>query len=85
MVNLAGVQSRVLIVDDDPEMLEALDLVFSASGHGCELARNAATALEVVARQTLDVVVSDVRMEGMSGLELLDRVSGRRTLHCPSS
>jgi two-component system response regulator HydG len=74
MVNIAGVQSRVLIVDDDPEMLEALDLVFSASGHGCELAPNAATALEVVARQTLDVVVSDVRMEGMSGLELLDRV-----------
>jgi len=37
MVMIAGVESRVLVVDDDPEMLEALDLVFSASGHGCEL------------------------------------------------
>jgi len=65
-------QSRVLIVDDDPEMRDALELVFSADGHGCEVAADATTALEIVDRQTLDVVVSDVRMDGMSGLELLD-------------
>jgi two-component system response regulator HydG len=67
-------QSRVLIVDDDAEMREALELVFSADGHGCELAADATTALAIVERQTLDVVISDVRMEGMDGLQLLDRV-----------
>jgi two-component system response regulator HydG len=65
--------SRVLIVDDDAEMREALAGVFSADGHGCELAGDAIAALEVVDRQTFDVVVCDVVMEGMSGLELLDR------------
>jgi two-component system, NtrC family, response regulator HydG len=66
--------SRLLIVDDDAEMREALDAVLSGSGHGCELAADAATALEIVERETFDLVISDIRMEGMDGLELLDRV-----------
>jgi len=66
--------ARVLIVDDDAEMREALELVCSVDGYGCQLAPDAATALEIVDRQTFDVVISDVRMDGMSGLELLDRV-----------
>jgi two-component system response regulator HydG len=67
-------KSRVLIVDDDAEMRDALEMVFSADGHGCELAADAIAALEIVDRQTFDVVVCDVVMDGMSGLELLDRV-----------
>jgi two-component system response regulator HydG len=66
--------SRVLIVEDDAEMRGALGGVFSADAHECELAANAMAALEIVNRQTLDVVISDVVMDGMSGLELLDRV-----------
>jgi len=67
-------QSRVLVVDDDAEMRLALGLVFSAAGHTCEVVGDAIAALEVVDRQTFDVVVSDVVMEGMNGLELLDRI-----------
>jgi two-component system response regulator HydG len=67
-------QSRVLIVDDDAEMREALEGVFSADGHGCEVAADGLAALEIVDRQTFDVVICDVVMDGMSGLELLDRV-----------
>jgi two-component system response regulator HydG len=69
-----AMQSRVLIVDDDAAMREALELVFAADGHGCQLAADATTALSIVEQQTLDVVVSDIRMDGMDGLELLDRV-----------
>jgi DNA-binding NtrC family response regulator len=61
-------QSRVLIVDDDREMREALGVLFSGEGHACELVADAAAALEVVDRQTFDVVISDVRMDGMNGL-----------------
>jgi two-component system response regulator HydG len=66
--------SRVLIVDDDVEMREAVAGLFSVDGHGCELAGDAIAALEVVDRQTFDAVICDVAMEGMNGLELLDRV-----------
>ncbi len=67
-------QSRVLIVDDDAEMREALEMVFSADGHGCEVAADAFAALTIVDRQAFDVVICDIVMDGMSGLDLLDRV-----------
>src|SRR5579859_3314392 len=70
--------SRVLIVDDDAEMREALGEVVSSDGHGCELAADAIAALEIVDRQALDVVICDVVMDGMSGLELLDRLKRTR-------
>jgi two-component system, NtrC family, response regulator HydG len=67
-------QQRVLIVDDDFHMREALGMLFSGNGYACELAPDAVSALEIFERQSFDVVISDVRMSGMNGLELLDRV-----------
>ncbi len=69
--------ARVLVVDDDPDSREALGLVFAGDSGTCELVGSAADALEVLAQGAFDVVVCDVRMDGMNGLELLDRV--RRT------
>jgi two-component system, NtrC family, response regulator HydG len=66
--------ARVLVVDDDAEMREAMGAFLSSQGHRCELAADAASALGVIERSNLDAVICDVRMEGMSGLELLDRV-----------
>jgi two-component system response regulator HydG len=68
------VLSRLLIVDDDRDMREALGELFTGEGLTCELTGDAATALEMVDRSTFDVVVSDVRMEGMDGLDMLDRL-----------
>jgi two-component system, NtrC family, response regulator HydG len=69
--------SRLLIVEDDREMREGLGTFFSNAGLTCELAANAVSALEIVDVKTFDVVICDIRMEGMTGLELLDRL--RRT------
>ncbi len=71
-------QSRLLIVDDDHETREGLGRLFSGAGHACELAPDAASALERIDRQTFDAVVSDIVMGGMNGLELLDRLKVRR-------
>src|SRR5580658_2818382 len=70
----SGMNARVLIVDDDPEWREALRLVFSGDAAACELAPSAPAALDLLAQGDFDVVICDVRMEGMDGLELLDRV-----------
>ncbi len=72
----AAISGRVLIVDDDLDWREALALVISGDGATCELVGSATEALDVLARETFDVVVCDVRMAGMNGLELLDRVKG---------
>jgi two-component system, NtrC family, response regulator HydG len=67
-------RSRILIVDDDAEIRDTIALFFSGQGHECELAATASGALGVVERQSLDAVICDVRMDGMNGFELLDRV-----------
>jgi two-component system response regulator HydG len=65
---------RILIVDDDEETREALEMCFAGEGNECELAADATAALGLVERVNLDAVICDVRMNGMSGLDLLDRV-----------
>jgi two-component system response regulator HydG len=66
--------SHLLIVDDDPTTREGLGSLFSGEGHTCQLAADATSALRLIEQQAFDAVVSDVVMEGMNGLELLDRV-----------
>jgi two-component system response regulator HydG len=67
-------QARVLIVDDDRDMREALEVSVAADGYDCAVVENAADALAIVERQTFDVIICDVLMDGMSGLDLLDRL-----------
>ncbi len=66
--------SRLLIVEDDANFRESLSRLFSDAGYACELAGDAAAALELAGGQTFDAVVSDVLMPGMNGLELLDQL-----------
>lgn len=68
----------VLIVDDEPRILSALHRTLRREGYELLTAETAERALEVVERTAIDCVLSDHRMPGMSGLELLERVASRR-------
>jgi len=70
----AAARSRLLIVDDDIGTRETLATIFSGDGLDCELAADADAALALVERLPFDAVICDVRMDGLSGFELLDRV-----------
>ncbi|MDP9002342.1 MAG: sigma-54 dependent transcriptional regulator [Myxococcota bacterium] len=70
----AATNTRLLIVDDDLDVREMLGMVFSGGGQTCELVASAAGALDALSREAFDAVICDVRMEGMDGLELLDKV-----------
>ncbi len=67
-------RARLLIVDDDTETRETLGTLFAVDGHACELAADAEAALQAVDRRLPDLVICDVRMDGMNGFELLDRI-----------
>jgi two-component system response regulator AtoC len=67
--------ARVLLVDNDPGMLSALEGLFAARGDEPVLARDAAQALAQLDR--VDLVISDFAMPGMDGLELLRSVRER--------
>ena len=60
----------VLVVDDDPLILTVVDLMVRHAGHTVRTASDGMAALDVLAEAPADVLVSDIRMPGMSGLEL---------------
>ncbi len=64
----------VLVVDDDPEVLESLCEELGVL-YAVEAARSAEEALEKFGVRCFDAVVSDVRMPGMGGVALLERVA----------
>jgi len=68
---------RVLVVEDDPVLLTILSRYLSQRGCCVLSASSAAEALEIFAHTPIDVTVSDVRMPGMSGHELLQEVRRR--------
>ena len=63
--------ARVLIVDDDAAVCWALEQVLTRSGYAVQIAADAAAARRAVRRAPPDVVLTDVRMPGESGLDLL--------------
>ncbi|MDH3328727.1 MAG: sigma-54 dependent transcriptional regulator [Desulfobulbaceae bacterium] len=63
--------SSILIIDDELSMREFLKILLEKDGHTVEMAANGSSALELAASNDFDLVVSDIRMPGMSGLDLL--------------
>jgi len=72
---------RVLIADDQPDVLEALRLLLKAEGYALETAASPAGIMEVVEARELDVVLMDLNYardttSGREGLDLLTRIQG---------
>jgi two-component system response regulator AtoC len=65
---------RLLVVDDDRAMREMLTSLFKERGLAVEDAPSAGAALARAAEQDFDVVLSDVRMPGLSGVELVGQL-----------
>jgi two-component system response regulator ChvI len=63
--------SRILLVDDDPLLLEAGRLALEAEGFICSVAPNGFEALKAIRSAPPDIVICDLRMPNMSGFELL--------------
>ena len=63
--------SFILIIDDELSMREFLKILLEKDNHTVEMASDAKTALELAANNDFDLVISDIRMPGMSGLDLL--------------
>jgi DNA-binding NarL/FixJ family response regulator len=61
---------RLLVVDDEPNLLRAVAAVLRGEGFEVSTARSGREALVAVAQSQPDLIVSDVRMPGMDGFEL---------------
>ena len=69
---------RILIVDDEVGLRKVLKILLSKEGYAVSVASSGADALELLDRESFHAVITDIKMPGMSGIELLANV--RRTL-----
>ncbi|MFL6207385.1 MAG: sigma-54-dependent transcriptional regulator [Pyrinomonadaceae bacterium] len=63
--------ANLLVVDDEQGMRQLLSLVFGRAGHQVRVAENGRRAVELLREQPADLIVSDVKMPDMGGIELL--------------
>ena len=68
---------RMLVVDEDGDLSELYRLELEDEGYNVELAGTASAALEKLQYTGYDVVILDIRMPGMPGIDLLRRVIAR--------
>jgi len=66
--------SWILIVDDSPTQAKLLELILSGEGHHISVAQNGREAIELIAVNRPDLVVSDILMPEMDGFELCRRI-----------
>jgi diguanylate cyclase (GGDEF)-like protein len=65
--------NTVLIVDDDEGLLEMFQTALSLEGYECKKAATAEKALELIKENQFDILIVDIKMPGMTGLELTER------------
>jgi two-component system response regulator PilR (NtrC family) len=65
---------KILVVDDERSMRELLELVLKREGYVVHKAENGTRALELVRQNVYDLIISDVKMPDINGIELLSRV-----------
>lgn len=67
-------KGHILVVDDEPSMRTTLSILLRREGYQVSQAGDGAEALEMVAQGGYDMVLTDLRMEGVDGMELLRQV-----------
>ena len=75
--------NAILVIDDDPLIREFVDLVLSQSGHRVSAAPNGTIGLEALSHVRADLVLLDIQMPVMSGLEVLRLIRKHRRLRTP--
>lgn len=77
VVGEGAVPLTLLFVDDEASILSALRRLFRPSGYRILTAQGGAEALEILAAEAVDLVISDMRMPGMDGASFLRQVRAR--------
>jgi response regulator RpfG family c-di-GMP phosphodiesterase len=67
----------LLCVDDEPNILSSLRRLFRSAGHRMLTAESGAAALQMLEQEPVDLIISDMRMPGMDGAQLLEQVKLR--------
>ncbi len=75
MIYMAEVKRRILVIDDDELMLLFISGVLKEEGYDAVDAKDGREALELIKKKDFEIVVSDVKMPYMTGIELMTEVA----------
>ena len=64
--------ANILIVDDERSICELLEITFRKDGHRVEIATSGEAARRSLESKIFDIIISDIRMPDMSGVDLLE-------------
>ena len=78
-----SIESRILVVDDDPTVAEVVTGYLERAGHTVDLAMDGPAALRAAARCRPDLVVLDLMLPGMDGLEVCRRLRADAAVPVP--
>lgn len=71
-------EASILIVDDEPALLEIMDEWFQSVARRVHCAADGWQALEILANNKIDLILTDIRMPGMNGTTLLEKIKVSR-------
>src|SRR5215218_9424651 len=66
--------SRILVAEDSPTQALAIQLMLEGAGHGVVVAKNGREALATLAKNPTDLVLTDLKMPEMDGLQLVEAI-----------
>ena len=66
-----SMNAKILIVDDELAIRNLITKYLQTAGYECHTAENAASAKEILASNTIDLLLTDIKMPGESGLDLI--------------
>src|SRR5712692_3872909 len=67
-------QLRVLLIEDSKDILLLMKMELEGLGYAVLPAKDGETALDIAQRERPDVIISDIKMPGLNGLELIKRL-----------
>ncbi len=74
MNEMAGHNKKILVVEDDQYVLESLSLLLTHEGYEVSTANEGQTALQLIKNEPFDLVIVDLKMPKIDGLELLKKI-----------
>ena len=70
--------ARLLVIDDEESLCQLLEIAFRRSGHDVEAVSSASAARQKIETRLYDIIISDIRMPGATGIELLEHARATR-------
>ncbi len=66
--------NKLLLIDDEPDILRVLSMSLRADGYEVFTAENGAAGLDIFEKENPDIVITDIKMPGMGGIEVLGKI-----------